>query len=122
MSGLSSELAVINVGIWGEPLSEPYTTYIDTNYPNPFNDATTISFFVADVGPRPAEITIEIYDVLGRKIQTILNDKYNPGKHQISWDGRDESGNPLTSGVYFARISQWGIDFINKPRKLVILR
>jgi hypothetical protein len=122
LSGYSEELSVRNVGIWGEPLNIPYTTYIESNYPNPFNDATTISFFVADVGPRPAEISIEIYDVLGRKVATLLNEKYNPGKYQISWNGRDESGNPLSSGVYFARISQWGIDLINKPRKLVILK
>ncbi len=122
LSPYSPELEVRNVGVWGEPLNIPYTTYIESNYPNPFNEATTITFFVADIGPKPAQIEIDIYDILGRKILTLLNEKYFPGRYSVPWNGRDERGNSLSSGVYFARISQWGIDFINGPRKLVILK
>jgi hypothetical protein len=122
LSPYSEELSVINVGIWGEPLNVPYTTYIESNYPNPFNEATTITFFVADVGPQSAEIEIDVYDILGRRITTLVKNRYLPGRYSISWNGRDENGDPLSSGVYFARISQWGIDFINKPRKIVILK
>jgi hypothetical protein len=118
----SSELAVINVGIWGEPLNLPYTTYIETNYPNPFNNATTIVFYAADVGPQPGEIEITIYDIGGRKIRTLYSGREEVGEHRISWDGRDDSNRELPSGVYFARISQWGIDFINHPRKLVLVK
>jgi parallel beta-helix repeat protein len=122
LSLASSELAVINVGIWGEPSNLPYTTYIETNYPNPFNNATTIVYFVADVGPQPAEIEITVYDIGGRLIRKLYSGREEAGEHRISWDGRDDNNRELSSGVYFARISQWGIDFINHPRKLVLVK
>jgi hypothetical protein len=122
LSAYSSELAVNMVGIWGEPLNIPYTTYIQSNYPNPFNNATTIVYFVADVGPQPAEIEIKLYDIQGRLIRTLLHSREELGKHNIVWDGRDDSNHELPSGVYFARITQWGIDFINPSRKLVLVK
>jgi hypothetical protein len=118
----SNELAVINVGIWGEQLILPYSTYIESNYPNPFNNATTLVYYVADVGPQPAEIEITIYDIGGRSVRKLYSGREGVGEHRISWDGRDDSNRELSSGVYFARISQWGIDFINHPRKLVLVK
>jgi hypothetical protein len=122
ISPYSLELEVRNVGIFGEPLNIPYTTYIRTNYPNPFNSATTIVYFVADIGPIPAEIEIKIYDIQGRLIRSLLNSREEVGEHRVAWDGRDDSNRELPSGVYFARIAQWGIDFINSPRKLVLVK
>jgi hypothetical protein len=67
------------------------------NYPNPFNPATTIMFNVSE----PSHITLRIFDILGKEILTLMDDSLNPGKYQIVWDSIDESGQAVTSGVYF---------------------
>jgi len=122
-SEYSPELAVMVTGVWnGEGAEMPRMTVIESNYPNPFNSSTTIVYSVANLGPLPAEITIEIYDITGRKIRTLIHERKEAGIHKIVWDGKDDSGNDLTSGTYFARISQWAISFMNKPSKLVLLK
>lgn len=100
----------------------PAALEITGNYPNPFNSQTVIEYTVANLGPMPAKITITIYDILGRVIRVIDLEKDYPGQHLIVWDGRDNVGNELTSGVYFANISQWGYALGAKPRKITLLR
>jgi hypothetical protein len=122
LSQYSAELAVINVGVFGEPLYLPTTTYIESNYPNPFNSGTAIVYYVADLGPTPAQIEITIYDIMGRQIRSLLGSREDVGEHRVIWDCRDDSGHDLPSGIYFAKISQWGISILNHPRKLVLVR
>jgi len=94
-----------------------------SNYPNPFNSSTTIIYHVANIGPIPAEIKIDIYDILGRKVRTLINERKEVGEHKITWDGRDDDGVDLPSGVYFARIVQWGMKkHLSSKRKLVLIR
>ena len=123
ISEFSEELEVIPTGIRGQPGAIlPQITGIQTNYPNPFNSSTTIIYWVADLGPIPAEITIVIYDITGRKVKTLVKERRDIGEHKAIWDGRDDSGNECVAGVYFARISQWGLEISGKPRKLVLLK
>ncbi len=123
MSDYSEELAVIITSTWDEPgVERPNITAITSSYPNPFNSQTTIVYYVANIGPIPAQINIDIYDILGRKIRTLLNERKDVGSHLIVWDGRDDSGDDLPTGVYFARISQWGEPRLSSKRKLVLLR
>jgi hypothetical protein len=123
LSDYSAEIAVIVTDIWqGEGAQIPRMTVIESNYPNPFNSSTTIVYSVANLGPIPAEITIEIYDIMGRKVRTLVNERKEVGIYKTIWDGRDDSGHDLSSGAYFARISQWGVNFLNKPKKLVLIR
>jgi hypothetical protein len=70
------------------------------NYPNPFNPATTISFQL----DRPADVMLEIYNILGEKVITAVNNHLAAGKHEVSWDGLDDHSQPVSSGIYFARI------------------
>ncbi len=123
LSDYSVELAVEMTGIWDDgDIELPRITAIESNYPNPFNSQTTIVYSVADLGPVPAQIDIDIYDVLGRKLRTLVNELKEVGVHRVEWDGRDETGAEMPSGVYFAKISQWGISVLHKPKKLILIR
>jgi hypothetical protein len=69
------------------------------NYPNPFNPATTIEFSL----PKRGHVKIEIFNLVGQKVQTLV-DGYKPaGTYNITWDGTDTGGNPLATGIYFCR-------------------
>jgi len=66
------------------------------NYPNPFNPKTIISFSLAEAG----NVSLEIYNVKGQKVKTLINKEFELGQHQISWDGTDDDGKLVSSGVY----------------------
>jgi len=75
---------------------------LSQNYPNPFNPATTISFGL----PVSSPVTMEIYNVLGVKVRTLLRgETMNAGIHQMEWNGKDDAGMAVTSGVYLYRIN-----------------
>jgi hypothetical protein len=123
VSGYSPELIVITSGIWNQSGPElPQLTAISRNYPNPFNNSTMIVYRVANLGPMPAQIKIDIYDAVGRKVRTLVNERKEAGEHRINWDGRDDLGGQLSSGVYFAKISQWGLELSGRPRKLTLIK
>lgn len=71
------------------------------NFPNPFNPRTAISYSVA--GKSTVEITI--YDPRGRLIRTLVQGRVEPGLHKAVWDGRDDAGHKVSSGVYFYRLA-----------------
>ncbi|RPH60023.1 MAG: T9SS C-terminal target domain-containing protein [Acidobacteria bacterium] len=86
------------------------------NYPNPFNPETNIAFVVPNAGAR---ISIEILDVRGRRVRTLLRGWSDGGPHSVPWDGRDDTGREVGSGVYFCRLhSAAGAD----TKKTVLLR
>ena len=123
VSDYSEELEVLTTGIWDQPGEAlPQITTIKTNYPNPFNTSTTIVYWVANLGPVPAEIKIYIYDITGRKVRTLINDRKEVGEHNIIWDGKDDNGADCSTGVYFSKISQWGLELSGKPKKLVLVK
>jgi hypothetical protein len=70
------------------------------NYPNPFNPSTTISFDL----PTECIVSLNIYDLTGRRIKTLTSTQYPAGSHQIQWDGRDDRGNSVSTGIYVYRI------------------
>ena len=88
------------------------------NYPNPFNASTTITYTIPK-GVRE-RIHIEIYDILGRLIRTLVDDRKQPGRYTKHWDGRDNQGNRVSSGLYFHRIEAGGN--FTSTRKMTILR
>jgi hypothetical protein len=123
LSDYSEELAVITTGAEGGLGAEmPAITVIQSNYPNPFNSQTVIVYSVANLGPIPAQINIDIYDILGRKVRRLVDEKKEVGIHRVIWGGRDDSNIDLPSGVYFARIVQWDVDYMKRHQKLVLLR
>lgn len=70
------------------------------NYPNPFREATTINYEVEHAAP----VTLAVYDLLGRRVRTLVDERQGPGAHRAVWDGRDASGRPVASGTYFYRL------------------
>jgi hypothetical protein len=68
--------------------------------PNPFNPATTVPFELEGRG----RVYIQIFDVNGRLTRTLLNEVRSPGKQQVTWDGRNDSGETVSSGVYFIKM------------------
>ncbi|MCB5249969.1 MAG: T9SS type A sorting domain-containing protein, partial [Candidatus Cloacimonetes bacterium] len=78
-----------------------YATKLHKNYPNPFNPSTTISFSVIEA----THVKIEIYNTAGQKVRTLVNDVRAIGNHSIVWNGHDDSGKNVGSGVYFYRMT-----------------
>jgi hypothetical protein len=70
------------------------------NYPNPFNPTTTIKFSIA----KTSNVTIKIYDVMGKEINTLVNQKMTPGKYDVKWSSINNNNQIVASGVYFYRI------------------
>jgi len=71
------------------------------NYPNPFNAGTVIEFEL----PEPAEIQLDVFDILGRKVAQLADGRHAAGRHRIAWDGRTERGEEAPSGVYLYRLT-----------------
>jgi hypothetical protein len=90
-------------------------TGLSQNYPNPFNPATTIEFVIEKAGP----VGLEVYDVSGRLVKRLLGRSLKAGRHSVSWDGLNESGNAVSSGVYFYRLRTGKTEF---TREMVLLR
>jgi hypothetical protein len=86
----------------------PRQLTLGQNYPNPFNMKTVISFGL----PTNSQVTLEVFDILGRKVRELLNERLESGYHQVIWDGRNENGEVVTSGVYFYRLSYGDIQEI----------
>ncbi len=71
------------------------------NYPNPFNPATTIKYYL----PKTENVTLRIYNSLGREVRTLIDKKQLDGYHTVTWDGKDNAGRTVSSGVYLYRLS-----------------
>ena len=74
---------------------------LDQNYPNPFNPSTTIKFAL----PKDAMVSLKVYDVLGREVRTLVNQRVSAGYQQVVWDGRNQFGAQVASGIYIYRIT-----------------
>jgi len=93
-----------------EEVAIPDVYFLSNNYPNPFNPTTLFKYGL----PEDAHVVFEIYDILGRKVETLLNEKQSAGYHEIIWNG-----DHISSGMYFVRM-QAG-DF-NDTKKMVLLK
>ena len=96
-----------------EELPESYKLY--QNFPNPFNPATTISFDL----PNDNLVKINIYNLLGQKVKSLLNLKLTAGTHEIIWDGKNEVGQSVSSGLYLLTIKTGEYSAL---KKMILLR
>jgi len=78
----------------------PISFGLEQNYPNPFNPGTNISFQL----PKGSEVTLTIYNVLGQPVRTLVQEQRPAGVHVIAWDGRNDNGEQMASGVYHYRL------------------
>lgn len=93
----------------------PRAFKLHQNYPNPFNPATIISFDI----PQSGQVHIDIYDILGRRIRALLDDRLPAGEHTLEWDGTDRDGIAVASGIYFYRV-RYNDNIITK--KMVMMK
>jgi hypothetical protein len=98
----------------------PSSFSLSQNYPNPFNPSTDIRYQIAD-GRSSIHTTLKIYNVLGQEMKTLMDGEKEPGYYSVEWDGRDDWGREVASGVYFYRLrvvsGQW-----SETKKMVLLR
>lgn len=84
-----------------ESLQQPTQHELLSNYPNPFNSVTTINFQIAKV---ERELQLVIFNLMGNPVRSFQLNSLSPGNHQIQWDGRDENGRMVESGIYLAQL------------------
>jgi hypothetical protein len=106
---------VIVIVSTGEPGVTPALSTLHQNYPNPFNPITSIEFDL----PKKAHTSLKIYDVSGRLIRSIVDGKLDAGSHRYKWDGKDNRGKIVASGIYFYRLKAGSF---SDTRKMVLLR
>jgi hypothetical protein len=113
--GADGELArVLNLG-QVKARWVPQVFSLAPNYPNPFNPSTTIRYQL----PLDTQVSLEIYDVLGQKVRTLVSELKPAGHYLVSWDSRDDRNRHVAAGVYFYRLSAG--DF-SQVRKLLLLK
>ena len=93
----------------------PQTPILEQNYPNPFNPSTTIAYQTKV----PGRVVIKIFNTLGQRIETLVNKKQLPGSYSVHWDGTDNNGKKVPSGIYLYQLSLDGVDLV---RKMLMLK
>jgi hypothetical protein len=83
----------------------PMTFALHQNFPNPFNPDTRISFDIPKISGDAVLVTLNIYNITGQLVRTVLNENRAPGTHSVTWDGKTDLGQPVSSGTYFYTIS-----------------
>ena len=97
----------------GDVIPEKFA--LQQNYPNPFNPSTQITFDV----PLSSEIVyLNIYNILGQNVQTLVNEVLTPGSYTVEWDATDLIGNPVASGIYFYELRSK--NFVSRKKMLLI--
>jgi hypothetical protein len=109
-TGTCTTTAVIDVN----PGQRPTRYSLSQNYPNPFNANTQISFAL----PKDGRTTLEIFNVLGQKVNTLVDEYMRAGTKIVNWDGRDNRGMEVPSGIYFYRLRSE--NFLQTKKMLMI--
>jgi hypothetical protein len=94
---------------------KPRQFSLKQNYPNPFNPETTIRYQLAE----PGLVRLEIFNLRGQQIRTLVNERRSAGAYSVKWDGRDDSGRSVASGVFLYRLNAGES---TESRKLVLIR
>ena len=111
-SDIYAQSVVVVTGVKSTPV---LPLILGQNYPNPFGKSSVIRYSLQT----SALISLEIYDVTGRKITHLVNEEQHEGLHVVKWDGTDARGGPVSTGVYFYRLTVGEQSF---ARRMVLLR
>jgi flagellar hook assembly protein FlgD len=93
-------VAIVNGPTGTENPTLPLELSLAQNYPNPFNPQTSISLTISEKGI----IELAVFNILGGKIRTLIEGEVDAGEHTVIFDGKNDSGNPVSAGVYFYRL------------------
>ncbi len=93
----------------------PIDYHLYQNYPNPFNPNTTIEFNL----PTRSVVTLLIYNLLGQQVKELINQKFSAGNYRVTWDGINNSGVKVSSGIYLYRIKT---ESFTATKKMVLLK
>jgi hypothetical protein len=102
-------------GVAPDPRFLPADYNLFQNYPNPFNPATTISYSL----PKTSNVTLKVYDLLGREVKTLVSTEQNRGLHRVQWNGENNFGSKVASGIYLYRIEAGNF---NVTKKMILLK
>jgi len=97
----------------------PSTMALHQNYPNPFNPQTTVQFEIPFTGKHIVKVELRIYNLQGELIRTLINEEKSPGIYQLYWDGLDEAGNNVATGIYLYRIRAGEFD---ATKKMILIK
>jgi hypothetical protein len=97
-----------------EETSTPTAFELHQSYPNPFNDRTVIRYSLS----RPVSVSLTIYNILGQKVRMLVKGQTQSGRVSAAWDGKDDYGNDLSSGIYFYRLQAGEL---SETKKMVLL-
>ena len=96
--------------------TRPAAFALATNYPNPFNPATTIQYAL----PQSADVQLTVYNVVGQVVRTLVAEHQAAGRYLVAWDATNDNGQSLSAGIYFYRL-QAGGEF-HAVRKMLLLK
>ncbi len=110
-------LDMVPVDVTNEPDIEamPQVYALGQNYPNPFNPATTITFAL----PKRSQVKLDVINVLGQEVRTLVDEQLPAGEHSVVWDGTDSKGRQVSSGVYFYRLHAGEM---TETRQMILLK
>ena len=112
-------LCIDDVTVTGGDINDPevpvVATALHNNYPNPFNPETTISYSVKETGP----VTIDVYNVKGQLVKSLVKGIQEPGNHTIVWNGTDNNGRSVSSGVYYYKMNAGKY---SSTRKMIMMK
>lgn len=97
--------------------SRPAQYLLEQNYPNPFNPTTTIKYSIGGNGSSPVKMLI--YNILGQRVRTLVDEAQTSGNHIVQWNGKSDSGNMVASGVYFYVLK---VDNFFQIKKMILLK
>jgi hypothetical protein len=98
--GISTDYNLVFSEVTGTPETPTGTTAFLRAYPNPFAARTTLAFDLAEQGP----VNVDVFDIRGRRVASLVDEMRPPGFHEVAWDGRDTAGRSVASGVYLVRL------------------
>ncbi len=102
-------------GIQNLPTNLPKQFELENNYPNPFNPTTQISFKVGST----AKVSLDIYNILGAHVKNIVTRVFSPGEYRFTWNGTDDAGNTLPSGMYIYKLIS---NYFTDAKKMILLK
>ncbi len=102
-------------GISNQNNSTPQNFELENNYPNPFNPSTQIAFKIS----KTTKVSLDVYSILGTHVKNIVSRIFSPGEYNFTWNGTDNAGNYLASGIYIYTLSS---DYFTNSKKMVLLK